>query len=325
MIVPSGWYVVLEAQELKAGRALGVKRFGRDLVFWREAGGKAVAMADLCPHRSAKLSLGPVQNGCLACPFHGFEFEASGACRLVPETEKAAANLQVETFNCREEHGFIWLYWEREPENHIADDAKKLAEKQLPWFEALDEKNFGPHCIARSVSDWPIHISRCIENQLDYAHLPYVHRTTIGRGVDIRGQRNFELSENSIKLGFSEKNTEKGYFHFLFPNIWTLCILPGRFHQMLAFVPVSETETRIYLRAYQKFINLPVLSPLLHVLLASQNMKILGQDKAVVLSQRPNSSIEAEQEKLYPSDRGIVWFRKMWLEKIAAAAEKQPH
>lgn len=310
MEVPSGWYVVLDAQELKGGRALGVKRFGRDLVFWREAGGKAVAMADLCPHRSAKLSLGTVEDGCLACPFHGFEFEANGACRLVPETEKAAANLQVETFSCREEHGFIWLYWGPEPDH--------LTESRLPWFEALDEKNFGPYSIARSVSDWPIHISRCIENQLDYAHLPYVHRTTIGRGVDIRGLRHFELTENSIKLGFSEKASEKGYFHFLFPNIWTLCILPGRFHQMLAFVPVSETETRIYLRAYQNFINLPILSPLLHALLSAQNMKILGQDKAVVLSQRPNSSIEAEQEKLYPSDRGIAWFRKMWLEKLQA-------
>lgn len=321
MKLPSGWYAVLDSLELR-DKPLGVRRFGIDMVFWRYQG-KPVAMADTCPHRSAKLSLGRI-NGCIVCPFHGFEFSAQGDCRYVPETEKAASNLAVKTFPSREEHGFIWVKF-------LADSAASASHSGSAepgsaaddigpnWFEEL--RVFAPGAIARGVSEWPVHISRCIENQLDYAHLPYVHGSTIGRGVDIRGERNFQLSEQGIKLGFSEAQNNSGYFHFLFPNIWTLCILPGRFHQMIAFVPVSENHTKIYLRAYQNFVAVPGLRALVNAFIAFQNQIILNQDKLVVLSQRPGNSLEASGEKLYPSDRGIVWFRKIWLEKMKSQSE----
>lgn len=297
--IAHGWYAVLDSLELKQA-PLGVMRFGLDMVFWRKKDGQPVALVDHCPHRSAKLSLGELRGDCIACPFHGFEFTASGACHFVPETGKEAANLEVATFAVRESHGFIWVYW--------GDGNAEAC--PLPWFDSIDAQ-FGPGSIARGTSDWPIHVSRSIENQLDYAHLPYVHRSTIGKGVDIRGPREFELTEKSIKLGFSE-GSDKGYFHFLYPNIWTLCILPGRFHQMIAFVPVSETQTRIYLRAYQKFLTVPLFSHILNAFLSWQNGVILNQDRRVVLSQRPNVSTEAHDEKLYPSDKGIAWFRKTW-------------
>lgn len=54
------------------------------------AGGEVHALDDLCPHSGGPLSEGPVDDGCVTCPWHGARFElASGrsvgefACRDV--------------------------------------------------------------------------------------------------------------------------------------------------------------------------------------------------------------------------------------------------
>ncbi|MFN5604539.1 MAG: Rieske 2Fe-2S domain-containing protein, partial [Actinomycetes bacterium] len=42
------------------------------------------AFLDVCPHRNARLSDGLVTEGCLRCPYHGWEFDAEGAVAHVP-------------------------------------------------------------------------------------------------------------------------------------------------------------------------------------------------------------------------------------------------
>ena len=53
---------------------------------------------DACPHRLAPLSQGRVDaaTGCLECPYHGWQFDATGACTKIPQgtpdtTTKAGA------------------------------------------------------------------------------------------------------------------------------------------------------------------------------------------------------------------------------------------
>ena len=73
------WYPVFESARLRS-RPVGLRRLGRDLVLWRDAGGNAVIGASACPHRGAALAGGRVRDGELACPWHGFQYEpASGA------------------------------------------------------------------------------------------------------------------------------------------------------------------------------------------------------------------------------------------------------
>jgi phenylpropionate dioxygenase-like ring-hydroxylating dioxygenase large terminal subunit len=77
-MIPNQWYAVLDAKEVKPGKLTGVKRMGEQLVFWRTAEGEMVCMRDLCPHRGVALSTGKLIDDHLQCPFHGFEFKASG-------------------------------------------------------------------------------------------------------------------------------------------------------------------------------------------------------------------------------------------------------
>ncbi|MBX9722213.1 MAG: aromatic ring-hydroxylating dioxygenase subunit alpha [Candidatus Obscuribacterales bacterium] len=291
-----GWYAILSSRELKSGKPFAFKRLGFDLVAWRDEFGKAVIMHDYCPHRSAKLSLGKIESGKIVCPFHGFEFGSDGACLLVPETRKSAPNLSCSTFKSQESNGFVWLWF--------GDDNDIPA--QHPWFEQLQ----GDFPYSEFQSQWRSHITRCIENQLDYAHLPYVHASTIGGGFDVAAkERKFELEDYVITM-----RMDKSLFQFKFPNVWLLEILPGKFYQFVAFVPVDEENTIIYARAYQKFVTAPFLRDLLGLIMRYQSGIILNQDKRVVVSQPISPSTLATTEKLYPSDAGIAHFRKRWSE-----------
>ncbi len=295
MKVPYGWYVILSSSELKS-KPLNIERFGLQLVAWRSSDGTCNVMADLCPHRGVKLSLGEIKHDCIVCPFHGFEFDTSGACQLVPETQKSAVNLKVAKFTAAEKHGFIWIK---------IDDSEAT---EIQWFEELNNSKL---VYSERSDTWPIHVSRCIENQLDYAHLPYLHRDSIGKGFDVTLKREFSLEDRQITLPLKDG----AGFQFKFPNIWRLEIMPSKFYQMLAFVPVNEQSTKIYARAYQGFITTRALRPLTNLVANYQNSVILNQDKYAVISHSPNSSIDAVDEKLYPSDIGIDWFRKKWSEQ----------
>jgi phenylpropionate dioxygenase-like ring-hydroxylating dioxygenase large terminal subunit len=296
MKVPAGWYVILSSRELKPDKPQELERFGQKFVAWRNSAGKAIVMSNVCPHRSVNLSLGYIKNDCIVCPFHGFEFDSSGVCQFVPETKKSAVNLKLQNYSLIEKHGFVWM--------RLGD----FEDDNVPWFPELENERLQ----YSELSDlWPIHISRCVENQLDYAHLPYLHRNTIGRRFDVSIKREFELSEKSIALKFEGGG---GGLEFKFPNIWMLKIKKDRFYQMLAFAPVNEHSTRLYVRAYQGFVRLDLIKPLIDKVFNLQNTIILNQDKYAVVSQSPNSSLDASQENLYPSDRGIAWYRQKWKE-----------
>jgi len=69
----------------------------------------------------------------------------------------------------REEHGIIYLWY--------GDEEK--ATGNLPF---LDKHVDDSYVWSEMEDHWNAHYSRCIENQLDVVHLPFVHYNTIGRG-----------------------------------------------------------------------------------------------------------------------------------------------
>ncbi len=171
-MIRNQWYVILESNEVGRRRPLGVTRLGEKLVVWRQADGRVVCMADRCPHLGAPLCLGRVSDQRLACPFHGFEYDASGQCRYLPaagQNGPIPRALKVQTYPTYEAHGLIWIYW-GEPTPDLQPPA---------FFEPLED----PRLSYRSFHQhWGVHYSRMVENQLDVMHLPFIHYNTIGRG-----------------------------------------------------------------------------------------------------------------------------------------------
>ncbi|WP_286786205.1 Rieske (2Fe-2S) protein, partial [Pseudomonas sp. UBA3153] len=77
------WYMLAISDELAPQQARRYQLLGLPVVLWRGEH-EARAWLDQCPHRGAALSLGAVSGESLACPYHGWQFDAAGRCRHYP-------------------------------------------------------------------------------------------------------------------------------------------------------------------------------------------------------------------------------------------------
>ena len=65
--------------------------------------GMLSAVSNLCAHQNGPLGEGKVIDGCITCPWHGFQYRPEDGCAPAPYTEKLA------TFALRIVDGTIWL------------------------------------------------------------------------------------------------------------------------------------------------------------------------------------------------------------------------
>ncbi len=317
-MIKNQWYVILESNEVKPGKLIGVTRMGEKLVLWRDAAGSVTCMRDLCPHRGVALSAGKVLGSCIQCPFHGFEFDLSGRCTLIPANGRNAPvpkAFQVDTYPTREAHGFIYIWW-GEPKETLPP---------LPWFDSLDESRFAYGTLK---DPWVAHYSRAIENQLDVVHLPFIHHNTIGRGnrtlvngpvttwecqADANDQLNLwvynEVDQGQKPLKPAEiKPERRPFLQFIFPNLWQNWI-SDTVRIVAAFVPVDDENTLMYLRFYHT-VRTPVLRELVNLVGCLSNLIIERQDRRVVITQQPKASDLRMGEKLIQGDGPIIEYRR---------------
>lgn len=311
-MIENMWYVVLESKQVKAGKLLGVKRLNKSLVFYREDDGSVVCMEDKCSHRGVKLSIGTVKSGCVTCPFHGFEFNSSGECITIPangKDSKVSSRFNVRTYPTYERNGFIFIY-NGEATNTVPE-----------YFSGLDEVSY-----KTSYNEWNTHYSRAVENQLDVVHIPFVHSSTIGRGnktlvngpvtkIDEDKMTIYvynQVDEGQTPLKASEMTDLDSYFKlkFIMPNLWQNKI-NDKLSIVAAFAPVDEQTTVIYLRSYQSFVNVPVIRSGVLFMLDRFNLKVLNEDKRVVLTQTPINTHGDIKENLIPGDLPIGQYRRM--------------
>jgi phenylpropionate dioxygenase-like ring-hydroxylating dioxygenase large terminal subunit len=154
---PASWYRFGDARELS--RPVGRQMLGRWLVGFRGAGGRATVMEGRCVHQSADLSRGRViSDGCLRCPFHGWEFDAAGQCRRTPSGEPPALAKQ-RTYRTIERHGSVFFFSGGEPtfdlpfldgENESDFSAARpiVVDYHAPWYVVMANAFDIPHFLA---------------------------------------------------------------------------------------------------------------------------------------------------------------------------------
>lgn len=161
------WYPVVPFQQLEAGPQ-AFELLGEPLVIWLDEQGKAAAVRDRCCHRTAKLSLGKVEQGRICCPYHGWEFDASGTCQRVPQLKPNAAipaSYRVDAYRAAERYGYVWVCLE----DPLID---------IPEIEEASDPNY--RLIQEFYEPWQCAGLRVMENELDLAHPTFVHTTTFG-------------------------------------------------------------------------------------------------------------------------------------------------
>lgn len=313
-MIKNQWYAVLDSRQVKKNKLIGVTRLSEKLVFWRDTAGDVHCIYDKCCHRGASLCAGKLVNDHVECPFHGFQYDASGKVTCIPANgaaAKVAENYRVHAYPARDAYGFIWVWY--------GDYSADLPE--IPFFEEL-KTGFS---YGQFSENWNVHYSRAIENQLDVVHLPFVHHNTIGRGNRtlingpvVKWQENcmtfYVKNEPDYGQRPQKPNEIADYeklFHLQFqmPNIWQN-IISDQLRVFAAFAPVDEENTHIYLRFYQSFVRVPVLKQLVNALSTVSNRVILHQDRRVVLTQLPKKSEFKMKENLVQGDLPILEYRR---------------
>jgi len=160
------WYPVVPLENLQAGP----QRFellGQGIALFLDAAGQPAALEDRCCHRSARLSLGKVCDGILACAYHGWQYDRSGQCVLMPQVPEQSPGPQrrVKAFRCEARYGYAWVALE-EPLYAIP----RIPEAEDPAFRLVHE----------FYETWQVAALRVMENELDMAHPSFVHLGTFG-------------------------------------------------------------------------------------------------------------------------------------------------
>ena len=111
--LPTGWFAIQLAHELRRGAVRRCRYFDRDLVLYRTSSGQARVVDAFCPHLGAHLGHGGRVDGeDLVCPFHGFRFAVDGACSGTPYGSKPAKRVRLGQLPCREQGGVLLVWFD---------------------------------------------------------------------------------------------------------------------------------------------------------------------------------------------------------------------
>jgi phenylpropionate dioxygenase-like ring-hydroxylating dioxygenase large terminal subunit len=163
------WYCVTPLAELDNGPK-AFTLLGEKIALWKDAEGKPRAVKDRCPHRTAQLSGGWVDEGKLVCPYHGWAFAGTGECVRVPQQPiNGPRPFGVAAYRCEERYGYAWVALE-EPLFPIPD---------IPETRSSDYRK-----IHEFTEIWACAPLRIVENSFDGSHISFVHRNTFGNIAD---------------------------------------------------------------------------------------------------------------------------------------------
>jgi nitrite reductase/ring-hydroxylating ferredoxin subunit len=149
-----------------------LRLLGEDLVAFRATSGRVGVLDAYCPHRNANLFWGRNEEEGLRCVYHGWKFNADGACVDMPNEPKRsrfAEKVQQPAYQAVDRGGFIWVYMG--PSNLTP---------QIPDFDWLEipESNRFAHKRFQDCN-W----LQNLEGEVDSSHAPFLHGSVGPGGV----------------------------------------------------------------------------------------------------------------------------------------------
>ncbi len=160
------WIPAARADELPTPDSppLRVMLLGERLIAFRMTSGEVGLIADACPHRGASLFFGRNEEDGLRCVYHGWKFDATGACVDMP-SEPAESNFRTKVraraYPTHERNGVIWTY---------------MGPREVPPPLPEIEHNIANTDIARiTMIHRPCNWMQGWEGEMDTAHAAFLH------------------------------------------------------------------------------------------------------------------------------------------------------
>jgi phenylpropionate dioxygenase-like ring-hydroxylating dioxygenase large terminal subunit len=310
-VLANYWYPIAVASQV-ADKPVAATLLDQRLVLYRTS--KGVTVADnLCLHRGVPLTMGWCEQEQIVCKYHGFHYDASGQCTMIPAHPGAAIppKLKLHTYPVQEKYGLIWTCLSGQPANVLP---------AIPQFEAADYQHALPEPL-----DLAAAAGRQLEGFLDVAHFAWIHHETFGdRNNPVVPSYPVEKTPTGLHIEYrstvgdylrqdgSAYKSDDGVlrvFDVTLPFSATLTVhMPdaARLVILNSASPVSARQTRMFpvlLRNYD--LDQPV-QPFI-----DYNNKIFNEDTAIVENQCPEDlPVDLTEEVHIRADRTSIAYRQ---------------
>ena len=342
------WYPIVRSEDLGYDQPEKIKALGVDLVAFRDQEGGAHVLSDTCTHRGASLggawsqgeSRPRIIDGCIVCPYHGWEFNGDGECVNLPSIgygTKTPPRAKVDSYPVQEKYGIVFAFLGDEPE-----------ESRIPL---LNVEEFGQEgWLANEVLllEVPYYYERSIENGIDPSHNEFVHPTHGHSSIDRTSYKvnEYEATDHRQGWGFwfwhlfdtpplpqsdhataggqdtpwGDTRTEDHAQMKVGGGVYGPNSMPTyinitadkMFRQYFFELPVDENTTKIFFLNMRNFLLDPKHNGPIH----ARNKVIAAQDIQILATMNPvKTPLSPTKEVLVPSDNAVAAYRK-WLAKF---------
>ena len=207
MYVRNAWYVAAWDHEVTREMRRRII-MDEPVLLFRKDDGTPIALEDRCCHRQAPLSMGKLVGNIVQCPYHGLQFDSSGACVKVPSQDLVPRSAKVKAFPVVERNQWIWIW--------MGDPAKANPDL-IEDFHWLDDPKWGA---AGSYLHVEANYQLLVENLLDTTHLPFLHPTSLGTDAFARSEFDVTREGDRVKV-----------------TRWLMNELPAPFHKKMGEFP----------------------------------------------------------------------------------------
>jgi 5,5'-dehydrodivanillate O-demethylase len=323
------WHPISTAFQLEKEPVQAVKILGESLALYKAPDGTLGLMAERCPHRGASMAYGIPENDGLRCPYHGWIFDAAGACVDIPaEPTESTFKHRVRTpaYPVQEMGGLIWAYLGPAPA------------PVLPRFDLFVREDLHREI---GVTLLPCNWLQVMENSLDPYHLEWLHLVYTNYVLERQGKPGnialrkhakvaFDVFEHGVsKRRLWEGEDEEGSDEWkighpiLFPTI--LAVGASTRPQFQIRVPVDDVTTLHFWYETRVMAEGESLEPMrvYDYPYCHENGRyivetISGQDMMVWITQGVIS--DRTTERLGSSDKGVILYRTLLLDGMEKVA-----
>jgi phenylpropionate dioxygenase-like ring-hydroxylating dioxygenase large terminal subunit len=253
------WLPALLSSELPSPDAdpVRVVLLGEELIAFRDTAGRVGLLAHNCPHRGASLFFGRNEEAGLRCVYHGWKFDADGACIDMPN-EPAESDfrnkVRAVAYPTLERGGIVWAYMGPRSEPPPLPD---LEPNMLPGAE----RHAG--AIQRACN-W----LQALEGDIDTSHLGFLHLGAVNPEQQVPGTFNYytvsdrcpryavvDTDAGAMYGAYRPATAEVNYWRiaqFLFPFY---ALIPsgvlGLSRLVRAWVPMDDEHTMFFVMGAQ--------------------------------------------------------------------------
>jgi vanillate O-demethylase monooxygenase subunit len=171
------------------------------VLLFRTTDGVPVALEDRCCHRQAPLSMGKLAGNIVQCPYHGLQFDTTGACIKVPSQDLVPKNAKVKSYPVVQKNQWLWIWM---------GDPAKANPALIEDFHWMDDPAW------RSAGSY-LHVEGnyllIVENLLDTTHLPFLHPDTLGTDAFARSEFDVKREGDRVTVTRWLMNEPPAAFH----------------------------------------------------------------------------------------------------------------